>query len=119
LCRDYSPRVSEPAGRREESERAQRRAARKTIAAYHEQQLRLLLERVREGFARLDAGEIDVFEVDELIHHYKQSARELWKFCNLSGGGPVGAARALEFLREQGQEPPDWWAAGERRRRLR
>jgi hypothetical protein len=72
-----------------------------------------------QGVALLDAGEIDVFEVDELIHHYKQSARELWKFCNLSGGGPVGAARALEFLREHGEDPPDWWAAGERRRRSR
>jgi hypothetical protein len=33
---------------------------------------------VREGFARLDAGEIDAFELDDLIHHYKRSARELW-----------------------------------------
>jgi hypothetical protein len=31
-----------------------------------------LLDRVRDGFARLDAGEIDVFEMDELIHRYKQ-----------------------------------------------
>jgi hypothetical protein len=80
--------VTETGDQREESERAQRRAARKTIAAYHEEQLGLLLERVRVGFARLDAGEIDVFELDELIHHYKQAARELWKFCNLSGGSP-------------------------------
>ena len=103
--------------RLEGSEKAQRRAARKTIAAYHEEQLQLLLERVREGFARLDAGEIDVFELDELINHYKQSARELWKFCNLTGGGPLRALRALEFLKEQGEEPPNWWAAGEHRRR--
>src|SRR6202035_1240822 len=42
---DYSPHVSEAGDQRGESERAQRRAARKTIAAYHEEQLRLLLER--------------------------------------------------------------------------
>ena len=101
-----------------ESERAQRRAARKAIAAYHEQQLGLLLDRVRDGFVRLDAGEIDVFELDELIHRYKQAARELWKFCDLSGGGPVSALHALEFRREQGEEP-DWWEAGQRRRRRR
>ena len=101
-----------------ESERAQRRAARKTVTAYHETQLRLLLKRIQDGFARLDAGESDVFELDELIHHYKRSARELWKFCDLSGGGPVSALRALEFRREQGEEP-DWWEAGERRRRRR
>ncbi len=110
--------MSETGDHREEPERAQRRAARKTIAAYHEEQLRLLLERVREGFARLEADEIDVFELDELIHHYKQAARELWKFCSLSGGGPVSALHALEFRREQGEEP-DWWEAGERRCRRR
>ncbi len=110
--------MSETDDQREESEKAQRRAARKTIAAYHEEQLGLLLERVREGFVRLDAGEIDVFDLDELIHRYKQAARELWKFCNLSGGAPVTALRALEFRREQGEEP-DWWEAAERRRRRR
>jgi hypothetical protein len=112
--------VSEAGGQGEVSgERAQRRAARRTIAAYHEEQLGLLLERVRHGFARLDAGELDVFELDELIHRYKRSARELWKFCGLSGSDPVRAVRTLEFLREQGEAPPDWWAAGEQPRRRR
>ena len=110
--------MSDSGDQREESERAQRRAARKTISAYHEEQLGLLLERVRDGFARLDAGDIDVFELDELIHHYKQAARELWKFCNLSGGSPVSALHALEFQREQGEEP-DWWEACQLRRRRR
>ena len=110
--------MTETGDQRAESERAQRRAARKTIAAYHEQQLGLLLDRVRDGFVGLDAGEIDVFELDDLIHCYKQAARELWKFCDLSGGGPVSALHALEFRREQGEEP-DWWEAGQRRRRRR
>jgi hypothetical protein len=56
-------------------ERARRRAARQLIGAYHDQQLRALLEHVREGFVRLDAGEIDAFQLDELIHRYKRSAR--------------------------------------------
>jgi hypothetical protein len=110
--------MSETAGDRGEGgERAQRRAARQTIGRYHEVQLRLLLERVREGFARLDAGEMDAFELDELIHRYKRSARELWKFCGQSGSGWLTAARTLEYLREQGEELPDWWAAGEPRPR--
>jgi hypothetical protein len=92
-------------------ERARRREARVLIAAYHEEQLGLLLERVRDGFVRLDAGEIDVFELDELIHHYKRSAVELWKFCGSSGGAWVRAARTLAFLREKG-DAPDWWEAG-------
>jgi len=97
-------------------ERARRRAARETIGAYHEKQLGLLLDRVRDGFARLDAGEIDVFELDELIYRYKRSARELWKFCGSSGSGWERAAGTLAYLRDQGEELPDWWAAGEPRR---
>jgi len=50
-----------------EQERAARRAARELIATYHQRELRDLLEHVREGFARLDAGEIDEFELDDLV----------------------------------------------------
>jgi hypothetical protein len=48
--------VIDSGDQRDVSGRAQRRAARQTIAAYHEEQLGLLLERVRAGFARSDAG---------------------------------------------------------------
>jgi hypothetical protein len=40
-------------------DKAARRAARERIVAYHQEQLRALLERVRDGFARLGAGEFD------------------------------------------------------------
>lgn len=52
------------------AQRARRRAARQTVAAYHEQQPRDLLMHVRDGLARLDRGEIDVFDVDALIERY-------------------------------------------------
>ena len=42
----------------------------------------------------MDAGELDAFELDELIHRYKRSTRELWKFCNL--GRPETVACWLE-----------------------
>ena len=73
-----------------------------------------MLEHVRAGFARLDAGEIEAYELDELIHRYKRSARELWKFCKLSG--PKTAAPTLTWIREHDEEEPDWWEAGEPRR---
>jgi hypothetical protein len=60
-----------------QSEKARRRAARQLVGEYHERELARLLERVREGFTRFDAGELDAFELDELIHRYKRSAREL------------------------------------------
>jgi hypothetical protein len=94
------------------------RAARELIGAYHQEQLRSLLEHVRTGFVRLDAGEIDEFELDELIHHYKRSGTELWKFCGSRGGQWLQAARMLEYLRECGDEP-DWWEAGAARGRSR
>ncbi len=83
------------------------------IGEYHEQQLRLLLEHLRQGFEQLDAGEIDPFDLDDLIHRYKRSAQKLWSFR--SGG--EHAALSLEWSREHDQPEPDWWEAGEPRRR--
>jgi hypothetical protein len=100
-----------------EGEKARRRAARRMIGDYHDQQLRLLLDHVRDGFRRLDTGEIDPFELDELIHRYKRSAQKLWTFCGLAGSHAERMALHLEWLREQGEEEPDWWAAGEPRHR--
>jgi hypothetical protein len=84
------------------------------IAAYHREQLRVLLEHVREGFVQLDAGDIDEFELDGLIHRYKRAAAALWSFCGSSGGG-LAAANALAHGREHGEEP-DWWSRSEPRR---
>ncbi len=102
-----------------EGEKARRRAARELIANYHEKQLRPLLEHVRDGLRKLDAGEIDPFELDELIHRYKRSTQKLWSFCGSSGSGWESAALTLEWWREHGEEEPDWWEAGAPRRRRR
>ncbi len=98
-------------------DRAERQAARDVIGLYHEQELQALLEHVRAGFAQLDAGEIDAFDLDDLIHRYKRSARELWKFCGQTSSQTVSAWRTLEYSREHGEQPRDWWEAGEPRRR--
>lgn len=100
-------------------ERTRRRAARELIGRYHEDELRLLLDRVRDGFARMDRGEIDPFDLDELIHRYKRSAQKLWSFCGTGGSAWERAALTLEWWREHGEEEPDWWAAGEPGRRRR
>jgi hypothetical protein len=103
--------------RASEGERARRRAARELIGRYHDEQLRLLLDHVRQGFEKLDRGEIDPFELDELIHRYKRSAQKLWSFCGSSGSGYEQAALTVEWWREHGEEELDWWVAGEPRRR--
>jgi hypothetical protein len=100
---------------RRSGDKADRRAAWELIAAYHQSQLRTLLEHVRAGFAQLESGEINEFDLDDLIHHYKRSASELWKFCGSSGGQWQQAATTLRYLREHGEEP-DWWERGAPRR---
>jgi hypothetical protein len=100
-----------------QDERVERRLAGESIGRYHEEQLRRLLEHVRDGLAQLDAGEIDAFELDELIHRYKRSAHMLWTFCGQSEQDRLRASRRLRSMRERDQDLPDWWAEGEPRRR--
>jgi hypothetical protein len=59
----------------------------KKIGENHEEQLRVILEYVRDGFDKLDGGELDAFELDELIHRYKRSTQKLWSFCGSSASG--------------------------------
>lgn len=98
------------------NEKVKRRADWALLVAYHEAKLSDLLEHVREGFDRYDAGEIDAFALDDLIHRYQQAAKELWKFCAVSGGHVQTAVGMLQLWRERGEEP-DWWQSAERTRR--
>lgn len=100
--------------------KAERQADEAVVVGYHEARLADLLEWVREGFGRYDAGELDAFEMDELIHRYKKAARELWKFCGDRAHGRSAGfiARTLEEMQGR-DETIDWWERGnpERRRR--
>ena len=96
--------------------KAERRAARAFVGTYHQAKLADLIEHVREALGRYDAGEIDVFELDDVIHHYERAGRELWKFCDINGVRALHTARTLEFWQAEG-ELPDWWEAGASKRR--
>jgi hypothetical protein len=98
--------------------KAERRAARAVVGAYHEAELARLIDHVREGLERYDAGEIDAFELDELIHRYKRATQKLWSFCTGGGAHVYSTARTLEWLRDQG-ELPDWWEQATPRRARR
>jgi hypothetical protein len=95
--------------------KAQRRADREAVGAYHEAQLTKLLEHVREGFDRYDAGAIDAFELDDLIHHYKRAAQKLWATCVGGGAQAERTARMLE-LQSARDEVTDWWELARPRR---
>ena len=68
--------------------KAERRAARERVSAYHQVELAGLLTHVVAAVDRYRAGEIDVCTVDETIHHYHRAA-----------------------------EPIDWWERAAPRRR--
>lgn len=107
--------VAEPhQGADASSEKARRREAQAIVGAYHRDELRALLEHVREGFARLDAHEIDEFELDDLIHRYKRAAKQLWIFCGTSGRHALQAATAISTMRDRGEDR-DWWSESARR----
>jgi hypothetical protein len=92
------------------STKSERRAARESIAGYHEARLAELVERVAEAVDRFRAGQLRAFEVDEVMFQYSRAAKELWKFCNL--GNVEVTARVIAD-----GEPIDWWQRGAPRRR--
>ncbi|HET6910968.1 MAG TPA: hypothetical protein VFH54_16675 [Mycobacteriales bacterium] len=101
---------------RQASEKAERPAARELVGNYHRAELRKLLDHVRAGFAQLDSGAIDEFELDDLIHQYKRAAANLWSFCGSSGGQWVQAAKSLQYLETAGEPSRDWWEEAAPRR---
>lgn len=92
------------------SAKSDRRAARDAVAAFHEEQLGELVRQVQLAIERFQAGELNTFEVDELIFQYSRAAKELWKFCSL--GNVEITARMI-----RDDHPGNWWERGARRRR--
>jgi len=92
------------------STKAERRAARERVSAYHQSQLAELLSHVGAAIDRYRAGEIDAYAMDETIHHYHRAAGELWKFCFARGGGTHAEliAGVLDRMTASA-EAIDWW----------
>ena len=55
----------------------------------------------RDGFTRLDADQIDEFELDDLR-----------SYCSPSGPAATVTAQAIERMRDTGEQR-DWWQEGE------
>ena len=87
-----------------------RRAARDAVAEYHRARLAELVQRVGDAVDRFRAGELDAFEVEQVIFQYSRAAKELWKFCNL----PDAEFTARLLI---DSAPVDWWGRGAPRRR--
>lgn len=100
--------MSEQTGGPSRRSKAERRAARERVGAYHEAQLAKLLAHVRAGFDAYEAGRMDAFELDEVIHRYRRAAQKLYGFCAGSGSKVELIARTLDWLESEGDER-DWW----------
>ena len=87
-----------------------RRVAQKKVGAYHETCLGELADHVGAAIDRYRAGDLDAFEIDQVVLRYSRAAKELWKFCTLTD---------VEFaasLIDDGA-PRDWWEQAAPRRR--
>ncbi|WP_433711117.1 hypothetical protein ACQP2U_33380 [Nocardia sp. CA-084685] len=91
--------------------KAERQAARASVAAYHEAQLGVLIEHVGRAVDRFRAGEQDAFEVDAAIHRFHRAARQLWSFCAQSGSQVESAAHLIARMADDG-DTIDWWQRG-------
>ena len=111
----YRPSVAEDSAGHV-SEKAERQAARDLVERYHRAELLALLGHIRHGFAQLDAGQIDEFDLDGLIHRYKKAAAKLWAFCGTGGSQLLQAARVLQSAETTGQPYRDWWEEAAPRR---
>ena len=85
--------------------KSDRRAAREAVAAYHEDQLAGLVERVGSAVDRFRSGQLDAFAVDHVLFQYSRAAKELWKFSNL--GDPEMVAGLI-----RDRPSVDWWELG-------
>jgi hypothetical protein len=84
------------------SDKSQRRVARAVVEEYHGAQLEELVAHVGETVDRHRAGELDAFDVDQVLFQCSRAAKELWKFCNY-----LQVETAAAIIQEQ--SPHDWW----------
>jgi hypothetical protein len=87
------------------SDKSERQAARSVVADYHQAELGSLLARVAKAVDRYREGELDAFDVDQVLFQYSRAAKELWKYCNLAQMEITAA-----IIRER--RPHDWWERG-------
>ena len=80
------------------------------VAEYHQAELENLVARVGEAVDGYRAGELDAFDVDQVLFQYSRAAKELWKYCNY-----LQVETAAAMIREQ--PPRDWWERGAPRER--
>ena len=90
--------------------KAERRAARELVSAYHQAQLARLLSHVAAAIDRYRAGETGAYAVDETIHHYHLAATQPLEvlFRPRRGTHAELIADILDRMTADA-ETTDWW----------
>jgi hypothetical protein len=80
-----------------------KRLVREWAGIAHDRDLRKALSELRAQFDRWDRGEIDSFELNELVHRFHQdTAREVWKrYASIHLESAVASAVAAGVLRKE------------------
>jgi hypothetical protein len=75
------------------------------VTSYHAAELSELVAHVAESIDRFRGGELDAFDVDQVLFQYSRAAKELWKFCHIGN---------VELTASQLRHGPpiDWWGRG-------
>jgi hypothetical protein len=92
------------------AEESPRRVAQKKVGAYHETCLGELADHVGAAIDAYRAGDLDAFEIDQVVLRYSRAAKELWKFCTLTD-----VEFAASLIDDGG--PRDWWEQAAPRQR--
>lgn len=96
--------------------KAERRAVRQRIGAYHAAELAGLLAHLRSAFDEYEAGRIDPFGLDDIIHDCHRAAQKLYDLCVGSSADADRALRTLEWLHSEGNDLALWEEATSDRR---
>jgi hypothetical protein len=97
------------------STKAERRAAYQQVTTYHDA-VGGTGPAGRRGVDRHRGGELDAFEVDQVIFQYQRAARQLWTFCQTTGSRAEFTAHIIRRMAED-SEAIDWWERGQPHRR--
>jgi len=86
----------------QEVSRRIKRQVREWAGTAHERDLRKALGELRGQFVRWERGEIDSFELNERVHRFHQTSREIWKRYATTPLEPaVASAVAAGVLRKE------------------
>ena len=86
----------------------QGREARQRVEAYHKRKLTELMEDVRRALDAFDNGDIDSFELDDVVQTYCKQSKELFNFINTYYPSNAKLPTLLALMDDEARGPWSW-----------